>query len=196
MFKLSIRQSIFILLVVLIGAPVSAAPTSTPSTATTAKAKATTRLADAKLTACQSREAAIQKRSEQLVKLATNMQDTFTSIASRVKEYYTTKVIPSGETVDNYDDLLATIASKQEAVATALAKTQSDAMAFSCTSDDPKGQLTQYRTNMQTVKSALKEYRTSIKDLIVAIRSLTGKTESSASPKASSSPTTSPTTSP
>lgn len=168
--------------------------TSTPSAAASAKAQAVTRLKDAKLKSCQSRQAAIQKRSDQLTKMATNMQDTFATITNRVKTYYTDTVLPSGKTVDTYDTLIATIATKQEAVGTALAKAQSDATEFSCTSDDPKAQLTQFRQNMQAVKSALKEYRTSIKNLIVAVHSVTGTIQSSSSPTASTSPTTSPTT--
>jgi hypothetical protein len=168
--------------------------TATPSAAASARALAATRLADAKLKACQAREAAIQKRSDQLTKLAMNMQETFTDITTHVKTYYTDTVIPSGKTVSNYDTLIAEIATKQTAVGTALTKAQSDATAFSCTSDDPKGQLTQYRTDMQAVKNALKEYRTSIKNLIVAVRSVTGTTQSSASP--TTSPTTTATATP
>jgi hypothetical protein len=168
-----------------------ASPTSTPSAAASARAQATTRLADAKLKACQSREAAIQKRSDQLVKLAMTMQDKFTAITMRVKTYYTDTVIPSGKTVSNYDTLIADIATKQAAVGTALTKAQSDATSFSCTSDDPKGQLTQFRVDMQAVKAALKVYRTSIKDLIVAVHSVTGTIQSSAHPTIS--PTASPT---
>jgi hypothetical protein len=170
--------------------------TSGPSIAASAKAAAATRLADAKLRSCQAREAALQKRSNQLTKLATNMQDTFTSISTRVKTYYTETVLPSGKTLSNYDTLIATIATKQAEVGTALTKAQSDVTAFSCTSDDPKGQIALFRTDMQAVKTALKAYRTSIKDLIVAIRTLTGTTQSTASPTASASPTTSPTVTP
>jgi hypothetical protein len=168
--------------------------TATPSVAASAQAQAATRLADAKLKACQAREAAIQKRSDQLVKLATNMQATFTDITTRVKTYYTDTVIPSGKTVSSYDTLVADIATKQTAVGTALTKAQSDATAFSCTSNDPKGQLTQFRVDMQAVKSALKEYRTSIKNLIVAVHSVTGTTQSSANP--TTSPTTTATVTP
>ncbi len=168
--------------------------TATPSAVASARAQAATKLAEAKLKSCQNREAALQKRSDQLVRMATNMQDTFTAIATRVKTYYTETVIPSGKTVSNYDTLVADIATKQAAVGTALAKSQSDALAFSCTSEDPKGQLTQFRTDMQAVKSALKEYRTAVKNLIVAVRSVTGTTQSSASPTTSPSPTATTTT--
>lgn len=187
------QGAMFVLLLVSSSTGVLAArsATPTPSASTSPQATAQARLLEGKLKACQAKEAAIQKRSDQMAKMAINMQDKFTAIAARVKTYYTGTVLPSGKTVSNYDTLVAAIATKQAAVGTALAKAQSDVTAFSCTSDDPKTQLTQYRTDMQAVKSALKEFRTSIKDLIVAVHSVTGSTQSSASPSASTSPSSS-----
>lgn len=100
------------------------------------------------------------------------------------------KVVPSGKTIANYDSLVADIQAKKSAVQTALSIAQNDANSFSCTGDDPKGQLTQFRKDMQAVKKALKEYRTSIKNLIVAVRSVTGTIEREN--KVSSNPTSSP----
>lgn len=136
-----------------------------------------TRLTEAKLKACQAREKAIKKRTEQLVKLATTMQEKFDAIAGRVQEYYTSKVIPSGKTVANYDSLVADIQAKKGAVQIALTTAQNNAGTFTCDGNDPKGQLIQFKDDMRTVKSALKDYRTSIKNLIVAVRSVTGTTE-------------------
>jgi hypothetical protein len=65
---------------------------------------------------------------------------------------------------------------------------QTNSTNFSCDGNDPKGLLTQFRTDMQTVKQALHDYRTSIKNLIVAVRSVTGEIES-ATPSASLEPT-------
>ena len=135
------------------------------------KQKAQNRLADAKLKACQTRENAIKKRIEQLTKLATTMQEKFDAIAQRVEKYYTTKVVPGGKTVANYDNLVADIQTKKTAVQTALAQTQANATNFSCTGSDPKGQMTQFRDDMRGVKKALQDYRTSIKNLIVAVHS-------------------------
>lgn len=143
------------------------------------------RLAEAKLKACQAKEKAIKKRAKRLGGLAANMQNKFDSIAARVREYYTTKVVPSGKTVANYDSLVADIQTKKGAVQTALTQVQATADSFACDSNDPKGQLAQFRAEMRAVKSALKDYRTAIKNLIVAVRSVTGATERSntASPK-------------
>lgn len=145
------------------------------------------RLTDARLRSCQAKEESIKNRLSHLNQLATNMQEKFDAIAERVKEYYTTKVVPSGTTVANYDTLVSDIATKKTAVQTALTKAQDDVATFSCDGEDPKGRLTSFRTNMQAVKGALKDYRTSIKNLIVAIRSVTGETK-----KASPTPTATP----
>ena len=135
------------------------------------------RLTEAKLKACQARENAIKKRMEQLTKLVTTMQEKFGAIAGRVEEYYTSKVVPSGKTVANYDSLVADIQTKKGAVQTALTTAQGNAGSFACDGNDPKGQLIQFKDDMRAVKSALKDYRTSIKNLIVAVRSVTGTTE-------------------
>lgn len=124
-----------------------------------------------KLRACQAKENSINKRLTSLDNLVVNMESKFDSIANRVEDYYTSKVVPSGKTVSNYDSLVTEIQTKKIAVQTALTKTQTDTSTFTCTSDDPKALLTQYRKDMQDVKSALKEYRTSIKNLIVAVHS-------------------------
>jgi len=139
--------------------------------------QAQNRLTEVKLKACQARENAIKKRSEHLGQLASNMEEKFDAIAKRVEEYYTTKVVPSGKTVANYDSLVADIQAKKGAVQTALATAQRDAGSFACDGNDPKGQLLQFREDMRAVKSALKDYRTSIKNLIVAVHSVTGTTE-------------------
>lgn len=138
-----------------------------------------TRRDDARLKACQAKEAVIKKRSSQLTKLATTMQEKFDAIAKRVEEYYTTKVVPSGKTVANYDSLISDIQTKKGVVQTALTQAQSNASSFACNSNDPKGQVLQFKDDMQAVKTALKDYRTSIKNLIVTVHSVTGVTERS-----------------
>lgn len=141
--------------------------------------QAQNRLTEAKLKACQAKENAIKKRSEHLGQLVSTMMEKFDAIAKRVEEYYTTKVVPSGKTIANYDSLVSDIQTKKGAVQTALATAQSDAGSFACDGNDPKGQLLQFREDMRAVKSALKGYRTSIKNLIVAVRSVTGTTQGS-----------------
>lgn len=146
------------------------------------------RLTDAKLKACQARENAIVTRSQHLNQLVTTMEEKFDAIAKRVEQYYITTVIPSGKTVANYDSLVADIAASKATVQTGLAKAQNDVAGFSCDAANPAGDMMTYRKDMQGVIQELKDYRTSIKDLIVAVRSVTGATES-AKPSESPEPT-------
>lgn len=187
------QVSALLLAMVLVMTPaVSLAQTASPSNQGKVReksAKVAARLEEAKLLACQKKEANITKRSASLVKTSENMQQKFDSITEKVKAYYTAKAVPAGRVVNNYDALIAEIENKKTAIKTAVEKAQTDAAAFRCDGDDPKGQLTLYRTDMQAVKKALHEYRVAIKNLIVAIRSAHGKAQSSTKPNNSPSPT-------
>lgn len=154
-------------------------PSSSPgSQGATRSAAARQRLDQAKLKVCQVREDALKKRSQRLIQLVTNMEEKFTSITQRVKDYYTSKVVPAGKTVDSYDSLVSDIDTKKAAVTTALTKAEEDVASFSCNGDDPKGWMMAFREDMQAVKGELKDYRTSIKNLIVAVHTVTGSTPS------------------
>lgn len=139
------------------------------------KQKVQARLTEAKLKVCQTKENNIKKQAEQLTKLVGTMQEKFDSIAKRVEDYYVSKIIPSGKTAPNYDSLVSEIQNKKQATQTTLGKAQTDANSFSCSGNDPKGQMAQFKTDMQAVKAALKDYRTAIKNLIVAVRSRESK---------------------
>ena len=149
-----------------------------------------------KLRACQSKENSVQKRLGQLMRLSVKMLGKFDAITLRIENFYTTKVVPSGKTLPNYDALVADIAAKKTLVQTALTKAQTDSTNFSCTIDDPKGHLNRFRLEMQAVKKALHNYRTSIKNLIVAVHTLVGDTEESPEPNETHKPKPTPTVTP
>lgn len=133
---------------------------------------------------CEAKAASVERRMSQLVDLSQNQERVFDAIAERVKTFYNDKVIPQGITVANYNELLSDIDAKKALVDDALAKAQTDADNFSC--DNAKTSFNQFRQNMQAVKTALKNYRTSIRNLIVAVHS--------ALPEETSTPTPTPTT--
>ncbi len=137
--------------------------------------------------ACQAREASIKTRAGNLLQLVTLMESRFDAIATRVEDYYTSKLVPAGTIVPNYSALLADIQTKKGAVQTALTKAQTDLTSFSCTSGDPKAALMLFNTDMKAVKSALQDFKTSVQNLIVAVRSAKGQ-DNSASPNDLHSP--------
>lgn len=139
------------------------------------------KLTDQSLRSCQAREAAIKNRTDSLLRMVSNMLGKHDAILARVQEFYTNKVLPSGKSVPNYDELLADIADKKAAVQTSV-DSLPDVSGFDCESDDPKGMLADFRTDMQSLKQALADYRTSIKNLIVAIHGVFGTPKPSATP--------------
>lgn len=124
---------------------------------------------------CQVKEAVIKNRSTRLASSTENMLSKFDSISSRVQDVYNNKNVPQGKVLANYDALLADIKDKQASAQAALQQTKDDVANFSCTLGNPKEQLTAFRQDMQEVKKALKDYRFTIKNLIVAVRSVTGQ---------------------
>lgn len=134
--------------------------------------------------ACQARERAVQTRMNSLVRFSNNMVEKFEAISLRVQNFYIERVVAADITVDNYDELLTNISTKQLAVTTAINTAQTSVNEFSCEDGgDLLSHYSAFRQNMQAVKQALGEYRSAIKDLIVAVRTaLPNETETTPTP--------------
>lgn len=174
-FSLSVTAACFSLL--LFTSPANAQPLRTSSPKPT--------LPPGRMRSCEARALAVQTRLSQLLRLTTNMLDVFNTHAKRIMDFYTNVILPSGKTVPNYDTLIANIDTKKTAVETAWTKAKAGADAFSCTTGDPRQLLNQFRLDMIATKRALKDYRTAIKNLIVAVKRVTP----AESPTPSPSPT-------
>lgn len=128
-------------------------------------------VSEARMRACEARQDAVTNRMTSLVRFSNNMLEKFNAISLRVQQFYTDKVLPTGATVANYDALLSDVADKKAVVETAIAAAQADVSDFSCDDGDIRDQYSTFRQNMQAVKQALHDYRTAIKNLIVAVHS-------------------------
>lgn len=123
-----------------------------------------------KLKVCEKVEARLKKRSVNIATKADKMADRFSRIAERVKEYYTNKLLPKGVTIDNYDALVADIAAHEAVANNAVANVKSSSSSFDCDANDPKGRLAQFKDEVKGVIAALKDYRETVVNLIVAVR--------------------------
>lgn len=140
-------------------------------------------LSDLRKKSCESRMENIKNRSNSLLERSSKMLEKFGSIATRVQDFYTNKVVPAGGTVSNYDALVSDIAAKKVAVEAALSDAKRKAQGFDCS--DPssaKTRVSEYRLAMQNVIKALKDYKTSVKNLIVAVRTAAKVVKPSPSP--------------
>lgn len=146
------------------------------------------RLTEVKLKVCEKKESSIKKRSEKLVAKADKIQTRFDRIIEKVDTYYVDVLVLKGVEVENYSDLLANIEDNRRATATALGLAESTSDNFTCEGKNPKEQIGQFRTDMKGVISALKGYKKSVVNLIVAVRTK-GKNIKASEPVATSSAT-------
>lgn len=155
----------------LVGGVAVAVPNTRAEEAQTA---AQTRLADAKLKACQNREKAINNIMARLADRGQRHLDLFTKIAERTEAFYITK----GKTLSNYDALVADVTAKKAAAQTAVNAVKASSVTFKCDGTDPKGAAASFKDSLKNQIAALKDYKTAVKNLIVGVKSVQGSTTS------------------
>lgn len=135
--------------------------------ATDAKANAQTRLTDAKLKSCQNRETAINNIMSRLSDRGQKQLDLFSSIADKTEAFYVQK----GNTIATYDALIADLATKKTTAEATVATVNSDSTTFKCDGTDPKGVASIFKDSLKAEITALKDYKTAVKNLIVGVKS-------------------------
>lgn len=130
------------------------------------------RMENVKGNLCQTKQDVIKGRMNNLVRMSTNMMTVFTNISERAMQFYANKVVPKGVTVPNYDELGEAIETKKEAVESSLDTASNHAGEFNCETGTPKTALATFKADMQDVKAKLKELRTAVRTLIVAVHNV------------------------
>ncbi len=125
------------------------------------------RLSDAKLKRCEARQKAITNIMARISDRGQKQLDLFTTIAGRVETFYAEK----GNTVENYDSLVAEVSAKKEAAQTAVSAIQTAETDFACDGENPHGVVNGFKSSLKQEITALKEYRTAVKNLIVGVKS-------------------------
>ncbi|MDB5187187.1 MAG: hypothetical protein JWM07_659 [Candidatus Saccharibacteria bacterium] len=126
------------------------------------------KLSATKLQICKDRKAHIDTRVTRISERATKHLALFDSIAERVQAFYVTK----GNTLENYDELVADMGAKKAAAETAVEALEAQKGGFDCEGTNPKSAITTYKTTLLDTIAVLKEYRTSVKNLIVGVKSV------------------------
>lgn len=133
------------------------------------------RLDLAKLKICQKHEATINNTLSRITQRGQNQLNLFTTIATRVETFYVSK----GKTLANYDALVADVTAKKAAAQTTVDTIKADSVTFKCDGSDPKGALAIFKDALKDEIAALQAYKTSVKNLIVGVKSAQGSTTSS-----------------
>jgi hypothetical protein len=128
------------------------------------------KLTASKLQICNDRKANIEQRVARISERVDKHLELFNGIAERTQAFYVTK----GNTLENYDALVADITAKKTVAQTAADSLALQKNSFDCTGENPKAVIENYKQTLTETRTALNEYRTSIKDLIVGIKSVNG----------------------
>lgn len=147
-------------------------PYTTSGQAANRKAVAQTKLADAKLKACQNREKAINNIMSRISDRGQKQITLFGTIASETETFYTNK----GKALSNYDSLLADLSAKKDAAQTAVDAVKTGSSTFTCGGDNPKGAVSGFVVSLKSEITALNNYKTSVKNLIVGVKSVQSTT--------------------
>lgn len=133
------------------------------------------KLEGAKLKSCQNREKAITNIMMRLADRGQKQLNLFSTIANRVEQFYVDK----GISLATYDTLVANVATAKSSAQAVVDSVKSKSVDFTCTGDDPKSMANSFKDDLKTEIESLKTYRTSIKDLIVGVKSAQGTAQSS-----------------
>lgn len=147
-----------------------------------AHVNATIQLNHAKLNACHNRKTAINNIMARIDTRAKNQLALFSTIATRVENFYLSK----GKIVSNYSQLVADINVADAKAQTDLSTLQTSS-SFHCSVNNPKAVVTAFQGYLKITISDLQNYRTTVKNLIVAVASANGVKVSTSSQTNSSS---------
>lgn len=148
------------------------------------------RLAGAKLQACERVEKSLTDRSKKMSESMAKHLGVLEKIQTKI-ESLAAKRVAAGKTITGYAGLLTAVnAAKAQAMA-AVAEVK-DPPAIDCSSDNPKAAVAEFKGSFQSGRTALQNYHKALRNLLVAVASVTGQENRSAT--SSSKPATSSST--
>ncbi len=134
--------------------------------------------AEQKQKACEAHAKEINKRATNYAAAAQRHLDVFNAIFTKVQAFQTNKQL----NVTGYDALVATATAKQAAAQTAVDNLKALDVSIDCTQTDPASTVATLKTTTAATRSALQDYRKSIKDIVVALKGAsTAQTDKSTS---------------
>lgn len=125
------------------------------------------KLKDAKLRVCKDRQENVNKIMGRVVDRSQAQVERITKVADKVKAFY----VKQGNVLENYDVLVAEVDAKK-VVAEAAVATLEKKPTFSCESEGPKSDIADFNSDRLKKKTAIDDYRKSVKALAAGIKSV------------------------
>lgn len=134
-------------------------------------------LSAAQLKSCQKHEHVIDNILKRIADRGQKQVDLFSTIASRTEDFYSTK----GKTLENYNLFVTNLAANKVAAQTAVNVIKQESADFKCSDNNPKGIASAFKKALKTEISVLRNYRSAVKNFVVAVRTLESSKNSSTS---------------
>lgn len=125
------------------------------------------KLDQTKLKVCEKRLTNIKKIMSNIQERATRQIDVFTKISERTQKFYVDKQYST----QNYDSLVAAVNDKKTATESVVADVAAFGADFTCSGDNAGSFKADVKAQLQAQNDALKDYKTAVKNLIVAVKS-------------------------
>jgi translation initiation factor 2B subunit (eIF-2B alpha/beta/delta family) len=127
--------------------------------------------------ACEARKTNLTKRMSNAVRQAQNHKAVFDKIYTRVKDFHDNKQL----SVDNYDTLVANIDKAQADAATSISALQTLDISVDCASQTVAVSVSAFQQAVKDSRDSLKAYRSSITELIKALKGASTSADKSGS---------------
>lgn len=124
------------------------------------------KLSATNLQICKDHKDTIEQRTVRISQRATKHLELFNNVAARTQKFY----LSSGNTFENYTSLTENVTNKSAAATQSVEALIAQNVTIDCEGVEPKAAIATYKERLQTATEALRDYRTSIKDLIAAIK--------------------------
>lgn len=122
---------------------------------------------------CQNREQSMNTKINALKSAATSQLGNLDSAFMKLKAYQSTNNV----TVANFEDLVAAANTQQQTATNEVAALGSAAVNVDCTSEDVAVQLGTIKVATAAARTALKDYRTALHNILVALAEATQTTD-------------------
>lgn len=132
---------------------------------------------EAKQRLCHARERTIKAIMEHAAARGERQIKLFTTISERVQTFYTQK----GKPLTTYEQLVSEVTAKKVAATVAVEATKAAGSSFSCSADNPKSVVENFKAKLHAQTEALQAYRQAVKNLIVGVKSVQGAASREAS---------------
>lgn len=121
---------------------------------------------EARQKSCEARQASLMKKSQNYSRNAKKHLGVFDSVYAKVLAFQQEKQL----TAANFAALKAAADAKKAAAGSAITALESPNVTVDCSSEDPAEAVATLRESVKNARQALQEYRSAIKDLVVALQ--------------------------